>query len=93
MFRANVFETPTSAEQIVRCLQDMGRCIVTVKPLREGRIVYPRDVDKCRMDRNGEWWFGVQLFAYQWFQFPSVGLEWRLVRSGEETDVKPVPLR
>jgi hypothetical protein len=73
------FRAPTTAKEIVKHIQDGGRCIVKVIPHGHVTFTVPREVEQIRMDGNGEWWFGVQLFAFQWFQFPAVGLEWRLI--------------
>lgn len=70
--------TPTSAVEIVRHMRSGGRCLVQVKPHGRVCFTYPRDVERVRQDANGVWWFGVQLFAFQWFQFPAQGLIWTL---------------
>lgn len=54
-----------------------------MKVIPHGNVAFtvPREVEQIRMDSNGEWWFGVKLWAFQWFQFPAAGLEWRLIES------------
>jgi len=90
--------TPTSAKQIVQHMAAGGRCIIRVIPQRYMTVTYPREVEQVRQDRNGEWWFGVSLWAFQWFQFPAVGLEWTLVSNERETSkswpaAKNLPIR
>jgi len=70
--------TPTSAIEIVRHIRGGGRCLVQVEPHGIAKVHYPREVEEVRMDKNGEWWFGVTMWAFQWFQFPSKGLIWTL---------------
>ena len=76
---------PTTAIEIVRHLRDGGMCLVQVLPHGHVTVTYPRTVDEVRQAGNGEWWFGVQLFAFQWFQFPSKGLSRTLVANECET--------
>lgn len=73
--------TPTSAKQIVEHLSKGGRCLVTSQVRYGGHAgtTYPRDVEQFKRDAVGEWWFGVSMFAFQWFKFPSEGLTWVLV--------------
>jgi len=73
--------TPTSAKQIVEHLRGGGRCLVTSQVRYGGRMgtTHPRDIEQFKRDSNGEWWFGVSMFAFQWFKFPSEGLVWALV--------------
>lgn len=71
-------KSPSSAAEIVQHIRSGGRCLVQVEPSERFTVHYPRDVNDIRMDGNGELWFGVQMFAYQWFQFPSKGLIWTL---------------
>lgn len=73
-----MLKTPSSAAEIVRHIRGGGRCLVQVEPLGRCANYYPRYVEEIRMDSNGEFWFGVQMFVYQWFQFPSKGLIWTL---------------
>jgi len=70
--------TPESASQIVRHMKAGGRCMVQMLPRRDATITYPRVVEQARMDKNGEWYFGVSLWAFSWFTFPSAGLVWTL---------------
>ena len=76
---------PTTAIEIVRHIRDGGMCLVQVLPHGHVTVTYPRTVDEVRQDGYGEWWFGVQLFAFQWFQFPSLGVSWTLVANECET--------
>lgn len=71
--------TPTTASQIVRHIRNGGECLVQVIPHGHVTVTYPRSVERVRQDAAGEWWFGVTMWAFQWFQFPAVGLEWTLV--------------
>lgn len=90
--------TPTTAIEIVRHIYSGGICMIRVLPHGHVTVTYPREVEQVRQDRNGEWWFGVQLFAFQWFQFPSKGLSWTLVANECETSkswpaAKNLPIR
>ena len=68
-----------TAKEIAEHLMNGGRCLFQSIPLRPtGVPMMPRFVDSVRQDGNGEYWFGVQLLAYQWFQFPSPGALWTL---------------
>ena len=80
-----IVSTPTMASQIVRHIRDGGECIVKVIPHGHVTVTYPRAVERVRQDAAGEWWFGVTLWAFQWFQFPSQGLSWTLVANECET--------
>lgn len=77
--------TPTTAIEIVRHISAGGRCLVQVLPHGHVTVTYPRDVEQVQQDGHGEWWFGVQFFAFQWLQFPSQGLSWTLVANECET--------
>ena len=78
---AKLFEpvVPTSAKQIIEHIKSGGKCMVQVIPDKIATVHYPRQVQEIRMDGKGQYWFGVQMWAYQWFQFPSVGLTWTLI--------------
>ncbi len=77
--------TPTTAIETVRHIRSGGICMIRVLPHGHVTVTYPRMVEQARQDGNGEWWFGVSLWAFQWFQFPAVGLEWTLVSNECET--------
>lgn len=76
---------PTTAIEIVRHICAGGMCLVQVLPHGHVTVTYPRRVERVQQDAAGVWWFGVQLFAFQWFQFPSQGLSWTLVANECET--------
>lgn len=76
---------PTTASQVVQHIRNGGDCYVQVIPHGHVTVTYPRYIEHVRQDRYGEWWFGVQLWAFQWFQFPSQGLSWTLVANECET--------
>jgi len=77
--------TPTTASQIVQHIRNGGQCLVQVLPHGHVTVTYPRHVERVRQDAAGGWWFGVPLFAFQWFQFPAQGLSWTLVANECET--------
>lgn len=77
--------TPTTAIETVRHIRSGGICMIRVLPHGHVTLTYPRTVEQVRQDGNGEWWFGVSLWAFQWFQFPAAGLEWTLVSNERET--------
>jgi hypothetical protein len=71
--------TPKSADEIVTVMQANGRCLVQVQLSHNPLITSARDVERVVRGPDGEWWFGVSLFAFQWFTFPSQGIVWTLV--------------
>jgi hypothetical protein len=73
--------TPESAAEVVEHVLSGGECLIEVLPFHGTGAMYPRRVEQMKRDSNGEWWFGVQLWCFQWFQFPSAGLQWTLIGS------------